>query len=86
MASIEQIITRAISPYGVRPDGSLTFPRSYGVYRIPSSAGSTRTFRFGNHPVRQRELERDFGSCTLEYLFMAREDAQAVAKALTGRK
>lgn len=85
MASIEHVIARAISPSSVRPDGWLTSPRSYGVYRIPSTAGSTRSFRYRNHPVRQRELERAFGSCKLEYLFTAREDAEAVALSLAGR-
>ena len=85
MASLEHIISRAISPSSVRPDGWLTVPRSYGVYRVPSSAGSTRRFRFGNHPVRQRELEREFGACKLEYLFTERDDAKAVALALSER-
>ena len=84
MASIEHIIKRAISPSSVRSDGYLTHPRSYGVYRIPSSAGSTRSFRFGNHPVRMRELEAEFGSCKLEHLFSTREDARVVALALSG--
>jgi hypothetical protein len=86
VTSIEHILTRAVSPSHVRMnDGGLTSPRSYGVYHIPSSADSTRSFRFGNHPVRQRELERDFGSCKLEYLFLDRADAEAVARALAGR-
>jgi hypothetical protein len=86
MAFIDRIVSRAISPASVRPDGWLTSPRSYGVYRIPSSAGSTRSFRFGNHPVRQRELEREFGSCKLEYLFTDREDAKIVALSLSEGK
>jgi hypothetical protein len=85
MAAIDHITARAISPSSVRPDGWLTSPRSYGVYRIPSSAASTRSYRFGNHPVRLKELEREFGSCKLEYLFTDRDDAEAVAKALAGR-
>ncbi len=83
MTTIEHIIQRAINPSTVRSDGCLTDPRSYGVYRIPSTAGSTRSFRFGNHPVRMRELEAEFGSCELEHLFRSREDAKAVALALS---
>ncbi len=86
MVSVEHILSRAINPSSVRPDGWLTSPRSFGVYRIPSSATSARSFRFGNHPVRQKELEREFGSCKLEYLFTDREDARAVALALAGPK
>jgi hypothetical protein len=84
MAAIDHIIQRAISPSAVRSDGYLTHPRSYGVYRIPSTSGSTRRFRFGNHPVRMRELEAEFGSCKLEHLFSSREDAKTVALALSG--
>lgn len=86
MPSIDRIITRSISPSSVSADGPLTYPRTYGVYRIPTSAGSTRRFRFGNHPIRQRELEIEFGSCQLEYLFTDREDAKAVAKDLAERR
>lgn len=85
MTPIEHIITRAISPSSVRPNGRLTSPRSYGVYRIPTSADSTSSFRFGNYPVRQRELEREFGSCKLEYLFAERTDAKAVAQHQAGK-
>jgi hypothetical protein len=83
VASIQQIIQRAISPGSVRSVGSLTSPRSFGVYRIPGAAGSTRSFRYGNHPVRMRELEGEFGTCKLEHLFTSREDAKAVAMALS---
>lgn len=83
MSSIPGIISRSISPSSVKADGQLTYPRTYGVYRIPTSAASTRRFRFGNHPIRQRELENEFGSCHLEYLFIDRDDAKAVAKDLT---
>ena len=83
MASVDHIISRAISPASVRPDGSLTRPRSYGVYRMPPGAEGRRC-RFGNHPVRMWELEREFGSCKLEHLFANREDAKLVAAALSG--
>jgi len=83
VASVDHIIGRAISPSSVRPDGPLTHPRSYGVYSLPPGAEG-RSFRFGNHPVRMWELEREFGSCKLEYLFANREDAKLVVAALSG--
>ena len=46
---------------------------------------ASSSFRFGNHPVRQRELEREFGSCKLEYLFAERTDAKAVAQHQAGK-
>jgi hypothetical protein len=82
MGDLAKVIARAISPSSVRPDGALTVPRSFGVYRIPSSAASTRRYRYGNHPIRLQELEREFGSCRLEHLFAHREEAKKVALAL----
>ncbi|MGY1521525.1 hypothetical protein [Luteimonas sp. A482] len=78
---IRQIVSRAIPPAAVKPDGPLTTPRSYGVYEVPA-ATAARRFRFGNHPVRMQELERELGSCRLMYLFRQREDAAAIAAAL----
>lgn len=69
---------RAVLPNSVRPNGPLTIPRSYGVYRV-HAPGASRAFRFGNHPVRARELEQEFGRCSLEALFLSRKDAVALA-------
>jgi hypothetical protein len=80
-----QIIKRAIDPSSVKMDGSLTQPRSYAIYQLPYGAAGSGRFRFGNHPVRMQELEREFGSCTLTFLFAVRDDAEAVARALNGR-
>jgi len=84
-AIIEKLASRAIPPQDVKPSGSLTSPRSFGVYELPSSVLGTRRFRLGNHPVRLQELEREFGSCKLLYLFRQRPDAVAMASALSGR-
>ncbi|MFT3757099.1 MAG: hypothetical protein QM769_14385 [Pseudoxanthomonas sp.] len=80
------ISNRAISENDVLPDGWLTAPRSYGVYALPVSATDTRRYRIGNHPVRQRELEQEFGSCELVFLFLHRVDAVAMAAALNHDK
>lgn len=82
---IATIVQRAIDPSSVKPDGTLTDPSSYGVYQLPYSRGESSRFHFGNHPVRMQELEREFGSCTLIFLFLAREDAETVSRALNGR-
>lgn len=81
---IESLASRAISPRDVRPNGPLTEPRSFGVYKLPASVSGTRRFRLGNHPVRYQELEREFGSCKLLYLFKERTDAVSMASALNG--
>ena len=84
--SVEKAIERAINPRSVRADGPLTAPRSYGVYSLPLTAGATRRYRFGNHPIRMLELELEFGSCKLQHLFLARADAMAIAASLNGRE
>jgi len=76
----------AISESSVRPDGTLTIPRSFGVYRIGGTARGTRLFRFGNHPVRQHELIREFGVARLEELFSERVLASELARLLNGEK
>jgi hypothetical protein len=83
MSSVAKIIQRSISPSNVRVIGPLTKPRSYGVYRLPQKTATGRHYRYGNHPVRMHELEREFGSCKLEYLFAARADAKELAVALS---
>lgn len=84
IGAMKSLQERAISPRSVRSDGHLTLPRTYGVYELPSTVQNTRRFRFGNHSVRLRELEREFGACKLLYLFEAREDALAMARACNG--
>ena len=84
--SIETIVRRAITPSSVRITGSLTDPRSYGVYRLPSNCGATRRYRFGNHPIRKQELAQEFKHCALMYLFRSRADAMAVAASLNASK
>ena len=86
MPTLNTLIQRAIAPSSVRPDGNLTRPRSFGVYELPASASATRRFRFGNHPVRLAELEREFKRCRLLYLFRVRDDAASVAGLLNSRQ
>ena len=83
-SNLEQVLARAIGPSQVRPDGPLTSPRSFGVYVLPAKHGSTRRYRLGNHPVRQRELAAEFGRADLLHLFRSRQDAATVAAALNG--
>ena len=75
---------RAFSSNSVTVNGNLTQPRSYGVYQLPRSSEGTSTFRFGNHPIRQIELEREYGSCRLIILFLDRQDAVELAARLNG--
>ena len=79
--SIKTLAAHAIAPCEVRPDGTLTSPRSFGVFELPPASG-TRRFRLGNYPIRMHELEREYGSCKLLYLFLQRPDALAMASEL----
>jgi hypothetical protein len=81
-SSMGSLLARAIRQSEVRSDGPLTSPRSYGVYVLPASHGSTRRYRLGNHPIRQRELQHEYGKADLLHLFLTRQDAVVVADAL----
>jgi hypothetical protein len=69
----------------IRPDPNnpyLTIPRSFGVWAVPSANG--KKFRYGNNPVREYELDREFGKgkVTRIGLFERRELAKAKADSL----
>jgi hypothetical protein len=74
---LESLLNRAI----VRRDGhnpNYTVPRTFGVYEIHGrKRGASRRFRFGNHPVRKIELEREFGRVSTLALFESRDDAKS---------
>ena len=82
--TFEERIAIALVPEAAHACGAYTEPRSYGVYRLADDAGAVRRYRFGNHPVRQHELAREFGDCELVHLFLSRSDAEAVARHLNG--
>ena len=84
--SVQAIIRRAINLSSVQITGRLTHPRSYGVYMLPANCGNIQRYRFGNHPVREQELEREFEHCTLKHLFLSRADARAIASKLNKHK
>jgi hypothetical protein len=69
----------------VKPDSedpNYTDPLTYGVYHITSikKSASTKSFRFGNYPVRLHELHRDFDSVKLIALYTNRDIAIQHAK------
>lgn len=82
MTDLDDLIERAIDPSSVKLEGTLTNPPSFGVYAIENDEDGSTHYRFGNHPVRQHELEDKFGAAELEYLFLNREDAAAMTAAL----
>lgn len=53
-----------------------TIPKTYGVYKLSTTEKGLR-YRYGNHPVRMKELERKHDVVQLVALFFNREDAKA---------
>ena len=80
--TLAELVEQAILPNSVRANGPLTIPRTYGVFEVPTSCTSTRRYRFGNYPIRQTELIREFGACKLVRLYKDRNLAQATADLL----
>jgi hypothetical protein len=69
-----------LSPNQLRTDPSnpqLTIPRSYGVWEVPCTSG--KQYRYGNNPVREQELENEFGRVKRIGLYENRELAKAQA-------
>jgi hypothetical protein len=54
MAVIERLMEKAVDSQRLRPDGSYTDPRSFGVYKLTRRGDVGRSHRFGNHPVREQ--------------------------------
>jgi hypothetical protein len=80
------LLALSISPSKVSVVGTLTVPRSFGVYRVTGARREGRLYRFGNHPIRQQELISQYGGASLEALFTERKLAEELASLLnTGR-
>jgi len=62
--------------------GPLTNPRTYGVYRVGLQTQGSYQFRFGNHPIREWELRREFDNVSLVALFKARTLAKELKSIL----
>jgi len=80
MSEKENLLSKSISETAVRIDTenkNYTIPRSYGIYEI-SLVTNARRFRFGNHPIREIELIREFENIKRIGLFLDREDAKAL--------
>lgn len=77
----------SVAKASVLTNGSYTSPKTWGVYRIdpPRDAIPTKSYRIGNHPMRHRELEREFGRASVEALFKSRAQAEELAALLNAR-
>lgn len=75
---LDHLMALSVSPASLKPDGRYTRPRTWGVYRLPTSAQG-RVYRSGNHPIRREELEREHGSVFTVAVFLDPALAQEVA-------
>ncbi|WP_157265243.1 hypothetical protein [Azohydromonas aeria] len=85
---VSALLSRAVNPSALNVIGPLTSPRSWGVYEVsPASPSATRRFRNGNHPVRQRELEREFkGAVRQVALFTSKSLAEELSGLLNAAR
>ena len=70
-----------ISPDKLRPDPNnlnWTIPKTYGVWELPQDSSGKR-YRFGNYPVRGKELEREHKNAELIALYTTRNQAMEYA-------
>lgn len=79
----EYLLSKVISENSVSPDSNnknYTSPRTYGVYEVKTN--NTKKYRFGNHPVRENELFREFGKVERLGIFLNRDDAKELSDLL----
>jgi hypothetical protein len=75
---------KSIDPLPVKSDGRYTSPRTWGVYKVERLLEGKR-FHFGNHPIRQQELIRQYGEAQLVGgLYEERINAKEAAFLLNG--
>lgn len=86
-AHLKSLLAKSINASSVNPDGNYTNPRTWGVYQVERLLDGKRGkgFHFGNHPIRQQELIRQFGEAQVIALYGKRIDAEEVAYLMNGR-
>ena len=83
--NLDYLLKRLISPSSLHVVGAYAIPETYGRDRVTGNLNWGRKYRFGNHPVRQHELLRDYGNAHLEALFESRSNAKALARVLNSQ-
>lgn len=74
----------SVSPDSIRSDPNnpnWTIPRTYGVWELSANINSKR-YRYGNYPVRGKELEQEFIKAKLVALYASRNHAKEHADEL----
>ena len=73
-----------ISPADVKPhpnNPSWTMPKTWGVWKLPEGAAGKK-YRMGNNPIREKELNIEFGGSHLLVLYTSRIKAKEHADEL----
>ncbi|CAN5689626.1 hypothetical protein BH11PSE7_BH11PSE7_15730 [soil metagenome] len=85
---IERLLKKAVDVNGLLSDGNYTKPRSWGVYevQIPHTVTTTQRFRTGNHPIRHRELEAEFGEVIQIAVFGSKSLVEDLKRLLNGSR
>jgi hypothetical protein len=81
----ELLMAKSVEPKHYQIDSAnrnYTKPRTWGVFAIPDKSATRKKYRFGNYPVRQRELEKEFRLVEFIALFEKRDDAEALINLL----
>jgi hypothetical protein len=79
---LNELLSQAVTSTSIQVVGIYTNPRTFGVYKLNGSSAIGRKYRFGNHPVRETELTREYGFAKVVALFMEREQARELASLL----
>ena len=83
---IAALLALSVQETSVQSDGRDTKPRTWGVYELrPARNTQTKQFRLGNHPIRERELQAEFGQVRRVGLFTSRSLAERLERRLNGR-
>jgi len=77
----KELLSKVIDPDSVRIDRAdprYTIPPTYGVYELK---GVGQPFHYGNHPIRGKELQREYPDAEIlsTRLFRDRRDAKEFA-------
>jgi hypothetical protein len=76
---IKKLLLKAVSLDSVKIVGRYTNPPTYGVYDV---GGEGYQYRFGNHPVRKEELNRQHRYVSTIAIFRERDDAKKLSSLL----
>lgn len=77
---IAKLMAQAVDPDGFESEAEIA---AHAVYRVNSDTGSG-SYRFGLHPDRQGELERQFDKVEIVALFRDEEIAKTISAYLNG--